>query len=772
MIEKRRKALSRPVLAEKIRDAAKDRSLVLLVSPVGSGKTMVTREVAALWPGKCAYTSAAPGGTDPAFIWERLAAQVTKTDPELGEILRAEGVPQTAAKRARLGESLEKRLPENPVLWIIDDCHTIDSAPVAQTFAYLTALGLPGLRFMMLGRDIPPFSLREMLMKDQAVLFRQDVLRFSQEETAKFFAENGIADAEAVDAAHAACEGWPAGLWMMVQAYLNGRNITKKRRLTDSTLPEIDKLMEEAVFSRHSKEEQRLLTQLSILPFFSADHASAVSANPAAGRRLADLCDGNAFVSYSMQKEGFCIHPLYRAFLLSLLRADDTLSMPQLYRRSAEWLLESDEPYAAICAFAEAGREEDLLRILDVFTEKDANTILLANPADITRIMLAIPRHLKMQRILGYIAFALACQNIIDRSHGMRILAEIEEWLTDADITGDEKLKLQGEITLARGYARFNDAKAIASWVKKASRLLRGSSRLVGRHLFWSFGCPHIGFLYTRTSGSYASTTRYIDVNHPILTKVVGCGAGGNSALRAEMLLETATSPEMLSRAESLAHVAIREADKYGQTELFIALSLTLARIALTRGSIDEAETIIKAAKAREDVITHPLYTRAIQIAEQYVHSVSGTYDLKTDWFNTTQLLTDTALNQGMSFSSIVIGKQLFRKGDGIRLAAIAKDMEKTFAEKHAFGMLHAKIFATLAENMTYGMESALPLFRDAVETARMDGLILPLAEFGEAVVPLLDALLGELPQEKRGRNSIQGYIQQIRESAIAYKPR
>ncbi|CAK7066666.1 MAG: HTH-type transcriptional regulator MalT [Desulfovibrio sp.] len=773
MIEKRRTALPRPELAKRICDAALEYSLVALVAPVGSGKTMATREVAALWAGKCAYTSAFPGGADGAFIWDRLVAQVLKADQEIGDILRESGVPQTPAKRTRLGEKLEQLTRDHPFLWIIDDCQTAESTTIATILGYLIALKLPCLRFLLLSRTVPPFSLSEMLLKDQATVFRQDDLQFSEDETRALFAQNGITTRDAVKAAHDACEGWPAGLWMLLQAYGQGRNITKKRRLTDSTLPEIDKLMEEAVFARHTKEEQHLLAQLSILPFFSPDHARAVTGNMAAPRRLASLCDADAFISYSVQDERFQIHPLYRAFLLSFLRADESVSVPDLYRRSAEWLFEAEYPAEAVRAFAEAGRDDDFARIMDVFAERDANATLLADQETISRIVFGIPWEIKTRRILGYIAFCLAYLNIVDRAYGLRLLTEIDDWLADAEIPGDEKLRLQGEITLARGYARFNDVKGIASWVKKASRLLRGSSRLAGKHLFWSFGCPHVGFLYIRTPGTYAATARYLDVNHPSLTKVVsGSGSGGNSAMRAEMLLETATSPESLSRAESLAHVAIREADKYDQTELFIALSLTLARIALVRGSIAEAENILEAARERDDARAHPLYARSLSVAEAYVQAVTGAYEMKTDWFHTTKLLTDTALRQGMSFASVVIGKQLFRQQDGVRLAAIAKDMEKTFEGKHAFGMLHAKIFAALAEHITYGLESALPLFRDAVETARADALILPFAEYGEAVIPLLDALLDDMPQEKRGRSPILGYIQNIREAALAYRPK
>jgi hypothetical protein len=62
---------------------------------------------------------------------------MVEADPEIGVPPRVEGLPKTAAKRTRLSENLAKLLRECPVLWIVDDCQTVESASIAQIFAYL-----------------------------------------------------------------------------------------------------------------------------------------------------------------------------------------------------------------------------------------------------------------------------------------------------------------------------------------------------------------------------------------------------------------------------------------------------------------------------------------------------------------------------------------------------------------------------------------------------------------------------------------------------------
>ncbi|MDL2210343.1 hypothetical protein LJC26_06025 [Desulfovibrio sp. OttesenSCG-928-O18] len=762
MRDPRQLILPRMDLAGELCEALQEHSLVLLTAPMGYGKTLTARETMTVWTGQAVYTTVAPGGNDIHFIWDRVAAQLEAAGLPLGKELRDLGPPTSPPQTVALAETLTKYTRTIPLLWVVDDAHTGTTNSLNEYFTYLlSTAAIPNLHILILSRTIPQIPIRQLQVKGQALHFRQDFLRFLPEETRRFFSLYGINDAAAATAAHEISEGWPAAALLLAQAHAGGRNIVAMQDARDSTLPELDRLIEESVYLRRPPETQRLLLHLAVADPLTQDHAIAITGDPTAGQQLMQLYDENSFIDYDMPSGAFRMHPLLRSLLLSLLRADLELDIADLYRRSGEWLYAAGRYPAAVHAFAKAGRDEDLLRILDVFAEQGGSAVVPFDPKEAPRIVLSIPWELKLKRITGYLAFAFIYQNHLAPPDGQRLLTEAEEKIAESTFPEEEKRRLTGEITLARAYSRSNDVRGIVSWSRKAARLLRGPSSISGRRLMWTFGSPHIGMLYTRETGAYAATVRYVDVNLPVFARLApGCGSGGNTAMRAEFLLETATSAETVDRAETVAHLAIREAEKTAQTGIIVAAGLTLARIALLRGKAAEAMAILDALEIDPGMDEHPMHKTALDAARGYTLACAGTPAKLPETF---------ALRHNTAFAAVVHGKTLFLQRRYAPLAALCAEMQATFVGKHAMAVVHAKILAALAENALHGPGLALPLIQDALEATRADSLVLPLAEYGETIVPLIDLALKEMPQGKRGRGGSKSYLLTIKAAATSY---
>ena len=770
----RQHILPRTELVTTICETLREYPLVFMLAPMGFGKTLAARETAASWPGESVHVSVAPGGDDAEFIWERLCRQLAANNSSLSECLMQAGLPETPAARGRMVALIGEHLAGStaPLLLIVDDIHLARAKPLAELLRHLALASPENIRILAIGRAVSAnLPLVELQAKGTAAVLRPETLRFSGEDTRRLFSRHGIHDANIAHAAHAACEGWPAGIWVLSQACLRGQNIA-----VDPMVPEMEKLLEEVIFDRLEPNDQHLLLQFSILESACPGHAAAVTGNAAAPRRLSWLCDTNALVRIAASGNEYSLHPLFRRYLLRRLRAGEggEVDMAGLYRASADWLYGQKRFPEAVRALGHAGREEDMLRTLEILGEHGAGAALLFDPENLPKHIFAIPWEIRLQRVLGYLSFLFVYQNQVDAAKGQLLLAEAEERINAGPFSDEEKLRLHGEILLSRSYSRINDVKGIISWVKKAQRYLRGPSRISGKHLVWTFGCPHVGFVYTRTMGTYAATVRYMDVNLGLFTRITGgCGSGGSAAMRAEYLLETAMQPETLIRAETLAHLAIREAERNGQAAITIAANMTLARIALLEGNPSKALGYMEDLNSHPGIQAHPLLGIELEMARSYILATIGECAAIPAYLASSRPGPDVSPQAGttrrrqMEFAAVVQAMSLFMEKNAVRLAAMAQDMILMAEGRHAFSVLHGKLFAALAENMLFGREAALPLFRDALETARADGIIMTVAEFGNAILPFMDSLIELMTENKRGGSKARNYLHALKAATV-----
>jgi LuxR family transcriptional regulator, maltose regulon positive regulatory protein len=318
------------------------RKLTLISAPAGFGKTTLVSEWLDGLDRPVAWLSLDAGDGDPSRFLAYLVAALQTVTPTLGgAVLTAIHAPQPPATEAILTALLNEiaTIPGKITL-VLDDYHTLDSAPIDHAIAFLLDHLPPQLHLVITTREDPQLPLARLRARDQMTELRAADLRFTPEEAAAFLAQAmGLSlAAEQVAALEARTEGWIAGLQL---AALSLRGRTDVAQFVQAFAGDnryiVDYLVEE-VLQRQPAHVRAFLLQTAILDRLSGPLCDAVTGQQEGGARLEALERGNFFVvPLDDQRHWFRYHHLFADVLAAHLRAEQPDQIAVLHRRASAW---------------------------------------------------------------------------------------------------------------------------------------------------------------------------------------------------------------------------------------------------------------------------------------------------------------------------------------------------------------------------------------------------------------------------------------------------
>jgi LuxR family maltose regulon positive regulatory protein len=309
------------------------------------------------------------------------------------------------------------------------------------------------------------------------------------------------------------------------------------------------------------------------------------------------------------------------------------------------------------------------------------------------------------------------------------------------ELSESMKQRLQGEIEVIRGNLAFNDLEPTVHHYREAVRLLNGPSLFSGKSANWNFGSPSLTFVGLRKSGAYGELPEQgaeFLREYNILSG--GKTQGAEKLLRAEYLLVHGD----FSAAEPLFTDALHvcgDNDSRLMTALIAAFGLS--RLLVANGDAEKALSMLAALRSRAE--KRDLYEifDAFDIAQGYINAVLGRCDAIPRWLRDGEM-SDPPHNMSPYIFGICVaihGKALLLRGEYPRLAAAARNLPDAAPLESIFARMHGKILEAIAAWHTQGQREALKLLREALDLSRPDGLVLLVAEYGGAVLPLLRRL-------------------------------
>ena len=734
-----------------LEEALSSRCLVVLTAPPGHGKSTAAQQLLGRWKTRSLYLRIRPGWEDNAeYLWNDLCARLEEQSPGLAppgmEPLRLAGFPNDDARMYRCLTFFREYLSAAPTLLVLDDYHYADAPPWNRFIESLVNEEIPGFNLLLLSRTKPGLPLAYMQVEGYAAVLDSALLDFTGDEARRLFDQAGEHDAEAADKALQFSRGWAAALRVCLRSHMAGDAATPAGTMDD--------LLSDTFFMVYSREDQCLLLQLSIMDSFTPAQAAFLSGRKDAPLRLRKLHERSAFLQYSPSSDTCAIHALLRSFLHRILAENPDavcreLDIPLLYRRAGECGLDAKDFLQAIQFFARAGREEDLLRILQVFETPGEGFFMLPAHEAVTRIMEDIPWKIRFLSPIGYLGFIHRHAVRISRAQAEGMAREAEaRFLAEGALPETVQRVIRGEIQLIRAILRFNDIKAVFRCYAKADELLQGRSRLVNRNMFWTYNCPHSAFLYLREPGGYEDLERLAADNLAHFQNVSGgANAGAVELLQAERSLETGKFHKTAELLQTAKYKALEDE----QHTAMVAVNFTSARLLLAEGRAGDVYELLETLRAPVERRAHPLLLHNLEVCLGYIGAVCNDPERIPSWLTQQEPLT-VRNNQAHSFTLVVRGKAIMALRNWPRLLAFA---EKTEPEMRGlgclFGRVHVLLFKAVATaNMQQRNASLSETYlARALDLAGPDGILTSIAEYGAHLFPLLQRFANLHPERR-----------------------
>lgn len=338
--------VERPVLLQRLQAAFQHARLVLLSAPAGYGKTVLVSQALQGLQIPCAWISLDEEDDLPRLLAALFAALDPldlpwRVDPEALVQAARQGRPQAAL--AALVNALGAA-DVCPGVIVIDDLQRLsDPAAPAWLASFIERLA-PGWTLVLCGRQEPSLPLARWLAAGEALVLRQDALRFSASEALALCQEMGVAPDRAAPLLSSA-GGWPAGLRLSLLSL--GSATSAGDGLQAAPARAASGVLDEALFDYLVSEVlaqlpdalQRFLRRCAVLPLWSAQRCAAVSGDAAAAQWIEDIERRGLFVSRLHEEHGderlFVLHDLLRQCLLQLLQREDPQALPALLQSAA-----------------------------------------------------------------------------------------------------------------------------------------------------------------------------------------------------------------------------------------------------------------------------------------------------------------------------------------------------------------------------------------------------------------------------------------------------
>jgi LuxR family maltose regulon positive regulatory protein len=252
----------------------------------------------------------------------------------------------------------------------IDDAHFLTDPEVGAILDALLAYAPPNLRVLLATRGPVPVKVATLRMRGLMVRLDETALRFSLEEAVSFL--NGcrnlsLAEPEIL-ALQNRTEGWIAALQLASLALTEAGSVNRALFLQQfsGASGDIADFLLQDVIGRLPPGILEFLLRTSILEWFDADLAAALSEQADAEARLREIEAANLFlVPLDPERTLYRYHHLFADLLRTLLRQRHPDDLTALHRAAARRLAERALPADAVHHALAAGDTEDAAELVE-----------------------------------------------------------------------------------------------------------------------------------------------------------------------------------------------------------------------------------------------------------------------------------------------------------------------------------------------------------------------------------------------------------------------
>jgi len=317
-----------------------------------------------------------------------------------------------------------------PLYLVLDDYQNIRHPDIHQGIAYLLNHAPACLHLLIGSRCRPPIALGRLQIQEQLTEIDDNALRFTHDEATQYFSRTLSAPLHQWDLQRvlATTEGWISGMKiaaLSLQQYSPTDQLIRDINIHSRTLT---RYLEEIIFSPLPPEVCIFLMQTSILNRLHPTLCNAVTGQNNGAEMLAWIDQNNLFLS-SLDESGtwFRYPPFMRDALIRRLQQSTPGTVHQLHQRAGNWFAAQQHWAEAIRHGLESGDAAPL--------HAEASAQSLAEEGDIetmVRWMYSLPANLDTSRVELQLNLAWALAHRFHFNQARQLLDAIESRVIDS----------------------------------------------------------------------------------------------------------------------------------------------------------------------------------------------------------------------------------------------------------------------------------------------------------------------------------------------------
>jgi len=714
-----------------------DYPLTVVVAGAGYGKTTTVSQY--LRHNGTEYLWISITSPDEQLFWENLCQSCQRFGKDIADELTIIGIPQNDWLISRLVCFLGNHCL-SPLVVCIDDWQNIgEGSHLGRLLGAIALSEIPNLHVVLLSRSLPKIKMHALLSKNRCMVIDENDLCFTKSEIAGYLSMRGLKLAPATIAKiQDVSEGWIAAIYLFGEAIRSGESIQNRGG--------IDKLLDEILMENITPRQRNMLVRLSGFDSFSEDMASTALGNNDIRKLLSFMLRENAFISINDHGE-YIFHSLLKDYLSRQRKDDD--AQKDIYHRAGLWSMsQTNRQHSfSISYFVKGGCIEEYLDFINRnsnyqldYYDLDAMSTLVETLPDAFATKYPIP-YLK---IVFYL-FLSGRNGAYKQAY--RLFTYMWEYFS-AHEHKDKDTVLGELLVISRifGLGQLSDGEPL----QRAAILLKGHPSFILRNTDpFTFGLPLLlDSEYLQRGTLDEAVTRCQTNPYELVTD--GFGRGSEALVRSEGALLRCD----MEQAFIDANIAIKLGQTKNQFFIMACGYFVLMRRALFMGNehaakeqfielrslLPQAESLI----GKDTRTTLVMLREATSLSECFLAtSLERTNEIPIDYLNGTH----NSLMMGFGVSEAYSAKAMYLAGNSIGCLSMTEQLDSIHLPVCQCARITSLLLSSLARKKLFMTEKSQEAFRQCVDEASPDHVILPFAENPDCLPFVLASLKEETEQ-------------------------
>ena len=714
-------------------------AMTLIVAPAGYGKsTAITwwDEYRRRYLPESYFYRLNISGDDLDTAWQSLCRLLQRDAPELTGKLRKIGFPkneQTMQLLSQLCEQIEENTTKE-IYIVVDDVHLLPDGPLVSLLFFL-AQQLPSrFHIILLSRNSVFRQSQRLKLGRRLHQISMESFQLSSQEIYSYAHHCGLPlSEEDTEQLASFSSGWISLVYLAFCNYV-------QTGTWQFCTADISQLITEVMLDPLNRRARDFLAVCSVAAEFSEEQAAYLWNEPDAGLLLEKLTHENAFIV--RDKEG--IYRCHNLLLKNTVREFEDFPkerQQEVWERLGDWYLKQRNYLQAAFAYRKAQVWDKLLQTV----AEDRNSSFGGSyMAQIHEWCENCPQQILRNHPDAVLVFALQhfiAGDIATMLHLNQFL--LESVNSDPLLTEQEKANFSGESEILLGFLEFNSIIGMSRHHRVACELMDRESLLVNQHSPWTFGSPSVLALFHRDCGALDEENKSMRECMPYYYELTDHhGNGAEIAMQAETELMRGN----LQDAEIHYYHASRAAHRKHQYSILLTAQFTAMRLSFLRGNYPEALGWLTDLRRQLLDINEFVLLPSIDLAQSWLFSLLGKKEQIPQ-----SIWTEDMVKMVMGVSTpivLTIQNEAFLTAGSYTLLVSRYEETKSLCDRNR--MLLCSIYTQIqyaAALLALGNSiEARAVLSEALKLAVPDGLLLPFAEHGEQLRPLMD----ELKQENK----------------------